>query len=81
MVSEGMEGDSNPDDNLRFVGRALDNIFIERLWLSLKYEDIYLKDYGSFIELREGLENYFDFYNYRRLYQSLDYKTPGRNIF
>jgi putative transposase len=62
-------------------GRALDNIFIERLWRSLKYEDIYLKDYRSFIELREGLENYFAFYNYRRLHQSLDYKTPAEIYF
>ena len=58
-------------------GRALDNIFIERLWRSLKYEDIYLKDYRSIPELREGLKNYFDFYNYRRLHQSLNYKTPA----
>jgi putative transposase len=62
-------------------GRALDNIFIERLWRSLKYEDIYLKDYRSFSELREGLENYFNFYNYRRIHQSLDYKTPAEIYF
>jgi hypothetical protein len=58
-------------------GRALDNIFIERLWRSLKYEDIYLKDYRTFSELRVGLKNYFDFYNNKRVHQSLNYKTPA----
>ncbi len=62
-------------------GRALDNIFIERFWRSLKYEDIYLKDYQSISELREGLKNYFDFYNYRRAHQSLKYKTPAEVYF
>jgi len=62
-------------------GRALDNIFIERLWRSLKYEDIYLKDYRSFSELRVGLINYFDFYNNKRLHQSLNYKTPAEVYF
>lgn len=62
-------------------GRALDNIFIERLWRSLKYEDIYLKDYRSFSELREGLNNYFDFYNNKRIHQSLNYKTPAEIYF
>jgi len=62
-------------------GRALDNIFIERLWCSLKYEDIYLKDYRSFHELREGLKSYFEFYNYKRVHQSLNYKTPAEIYF
>ena len=62
-------------------GRALDNIFIERFWRSLKYEDIYLKDYRTFEELKDGLKNYFDFYNYRRLHQSLNYKTPAEIYF
>lgn len=62
-------------------GRALDNICIERLWRSLKYEDIYIKDYHSFSELREGLNNYFDFYNNRRIHQSLKYKTPAEIYF
>lgn len=62
-------------------GRALDNIFIERFWRSLKYEDIYLKDYQSFTELRKGLDNYFNFYNYRRVHQSLNYKTPAEIYF
>ena len=58
-------------------GRALDNIFVERLWRTVKYEDIYLKDYGSVAEVRTGLEVYFRFYNYERGHQSLDYKTPA----
>jgi putative transposase len=68
------------DNNIRLSmdskGRALDNIFIERLWRSLKYEDIYLKEYQSFPELHEGLRKYFNFYNNERSHQSLGYKTP-----
>jgi len=58
-------------------GRALDNIFIERLWRSLKYEDIYIKEYRTYRELFEGLKNYFYFYNNKRIHQSLNYKTPA----
>lgn len=58
-------------------GRALDNIFIERLWRSLKYEDIYLKDYATVPELADGLAAYFTFYNYERPHQSLNYCTPA----
>lgn len=57
-------------------GRALDNIYVERLWRSLKYEDIYLKDYESTVELKAGLERYFNFYNTERFHQSHDYRTP-----
>jgi putative transposase len=57
-------------------GRATDNIFIERLWRSLKYEDIYMKDYSDGLELYNGLSKYFDFYNKVRPHQSLGYKTP-----
>jgi putative transposase len=57
-------------------GRALDNIFVERLWRSVKYEDIYLNDYQQVKEVRVGLKNYFQFYNKERLHQSLGYKTP-----
>jgi len=57
-------------------GRALDNIFIERLWRSLKYEDIYLRDYQNMSELKEGVKKYFIFYNERRIHESLDYGTP-----
>jgi putative transposase len=58
-------------------GRCMDNIFIERLWRSLKYEEVYLKDYASVTEARTGLERYFRFYNQERLHQSLDYRTPA----
>lgn len=57
-------------------GRALDNIFVERLWRSLKYEDIYLKDYESVKDARIGIKEYFLFYNNKRPHQSLDYKRP-----
>jgi len=58
-------------------GRCFDNIFVERLWRSLKYEEVYLKDYASVTEAREGIQGYFRFYNHARLHQSLDYKTPA----
>jgi putative transposase len=58
-------------------GRCLDNIFIERLWRSLKYEEVYLKDYQLVSEARTGIGKYFQFYNYERLHQSLDYQTPA----
>jgi putative transposase len=57
-------------------GRALDNIYVERLWRTLKYEDIYLKSYESVIELREGIDRYFEFYNKERFHQSHGYLTP-----
>ena len=62
-------------------GRALDNIYVERLWRSLKYEDIYLNDYESARELRRGVSRYFSFYNTRRFHQSLDYQTPDEVYF
>ena len=58
-------------------GRFMDNIFIERLWRSLKYEEVYLKDYESVAEARAGIEKYFRFYNQERLHQSLEYRTPA----
>jgi putative transposase len=58
-------------------GRALDNAMVERLWRTVKYEDIYLRDYGSPVELRQGLGRYFGFYNEERPHQALDYRTPG----
>jgi putative transposase len=57
-------------------GRALDNIFVERLWRSVKYEEVYLKDYRYVLDAITGLGAYFEFYNRERLHQSLDYKTP-----
>jgi putative transposase len=57
-------------------GRWMDNVIIERLWKSVKYEDVYLKAYDSIPAVREGLTTYFKFYNCRRRHQSLDRKTP-----
>jgi putative transposase len=59
------------------VNRALDNIFIERFWRTLKYEDIYLNDYRTMIELKAGLMRYMDFYNCERFHASQDYQTPN----
>jgi putative transposase len=58
-------------------GRAIDNIFIERLWRSVKYECVYLYAFEDGVQLYEGLKKYFDFYNNERGHQSLDYKTPA----
>ena len=58
-------------------GRALDNIFTERLWRTIKYEEVYLKDYASPREARQSLSQYLTFYNQERLHQSLDYQTPA----
>jgi putative transposase len=58
-------------------GRALDNVFVERLWRSVKYEDIYTKDYDKVSELESGLTAYFWFSDEERLHQSLDYRTPA----
>ena len=57
--------------------RALDNVFVERFWRSLKYEDIYIKGYETMPELRLGLRRYFEFFNGERFHQSLDYATPN----
>ena len=57
-------------------GRALDNVMVERLWRTVKYEDIYLRDYGDLREARAGLGDYFGFYNQERPHQGLDYRTP-----
>jgi putative transposase len=57
-------------------GRALDNIFVERLWRSVKYEEVYLHDYATVPEAVLGLRKYFGFYNTERMHQSLDYRTP-----
>lgn len=59
-------------------GRAIDNIFIERLWRTVKYEHIYLHAYPDGLALERGLTKYFHFYNYGRKHQSLDYQTPAQ---
>jgi putative transposase len=58
-------------------GRCLDNVFVERLWRSVKYEDVYIRGYESVPELERGLRAYFRFYNTERPHQSLDYRTPA----
>ncbi len=58
-------------------GRALDNVFVERLWRTVKYEDIDLRCYETVPELHRGLARYFAFYNDERLHQSLEYRTPA----
>ena len=62
-------------------GRALDNIFVERLWRTVKYEEVYLKDYGTPGEARQGLEEFFQLYNGQRPHQALGYQTPATVYF
>ena len=61
-------------------GRAIDNIFVERLWRTVKYENVYLQAYASTLELYNGLKKYFIFYNNERFHQSLDYKKQAKCI-
>jgi putative transposase len=62
-------------------GRALDNVFIERLWRSVKWENIYPKGYETLREVRQGLREYFEYYNERRPHQGLGYRTPAEVYF
>jgi len=62
-------------------GRAYDNIFVERLWRTVKYEEVYLRDYANLTEARENLERYFRFYNHARPHQSLNWRTPAETYF
>ena len=59
-------------------GRALDNAFVERLWRSVKWEEVCLKEYRTVAEAVSSLERYFQFYNHERLHQALDYRTPAQ---
>ena len=59
-------------------GRALDNIFTERLWRSVKYEEVYLNEYASPRDALNGISRYFTFYNAERPHQSLAYQTPAQ---
>lgn len=61
-------------------GRALDNVIVERFWRSVKYEDIYLRDYEGMEAARRGIGQYIEFYNWERPHQSLEYRTPGEVI-
>lgn len=62
-------------------GRVFDNIFVERLWRSVKYEEVYLKDYEDVRAARRGLRDYFQFYNTERYHQALEYRTPQSGHF
>lgn len=62
-------------------GRCMDNIFTERLWRTIKYENVYLHDYHTPAQAKQGLSEYFNFYNNRRIHQSLNYKTPEQIYF
>jgi putative transposase len=62
-------------------GRWIDNVFIERLWRSVKYEDVYLRSYENGREVQAGLTQYFDFYNRERIHQSHEYQTPDEIYF
>jgi len=74
-------GDNAIQISMDGKGRALDNIFTERLWRTVKYEEVYRYDYASPKEARQGLTRYFDFYNHQRLHQALDYRTPAEVYF
>ena len=58
-------------------GRCLDNVFVERLWRSLKYEEVYLHAYRDLVEARAGIARYIGFYNFERPHQALGYQTPN----
>ena len=62
-------------------GRAIDNVRTERLWRSLKYEEVYLNDYTDGTQGRKGIDSYFQFYNHRRHHQALNYRTPAAVYF
>jgi putative transposase len=62
-------------------GRVFDNIFSEWLWRTVKYEEVYLSEYRDVKQAVSGLGTYFDFYNNRRVHQSLDYRTPAEVYF
>ena len=63
--------------NMDSKGRALDNIFVERLWRTVKYEEVYIKAYQTARDAFQSLKKYFLFYNNQRLHQSLGYRTPA----
>lgn len=62
-------------------GRCMDNIFTERLWRTIKYENVYLKFYSTIPEAKKGLTDYFQFYNHRRLHEAINYQTPAEIYF
>ena len=74
----GMLEDAQVTISMDGRGRCLDNVFVERLWRSVKYEEVYLHEYQEMPEAHRGLSTYFRFYNEERLHQALDYQTPAR---
>jgi putative transposase len=77
----GMLKDNGIDISMDGRGRCMDNIFIERLWRTVKYENVYLMHYGSVPEGRQGIDSYFGFYNKDRPHQALEYQTPAEVYF
>jgi putative transposase len=73
--------DHGIDISMDGKGRWVDNVFVERLWRSVKYEDVYLRAYETPTELRNGLKRYFEFYNTRRRHSALDRRTPDAVYF
>ncbi len=73
--------EANVQISMESKGRALDNIFTERLWRTVKYEEVYIHDYSSPREARQALTHYFEFYNQHRLHQALGYQTPAEVYF
>ena len=71
-----VEGIVRRGDDRDGRGRALDNVFVERLWRTVKYEEVYLREYNTVREAQQGLGRYFGFYNDERLHQALGYRTP-----
>jgi len=77
----GLLQDSEIKISMDGRGRVYDNILVERLWRTVKYEEVYLHEYRTVSEARQGLRNYFLFYNMERLHQSLSYRTPSEVYF
>jgi putative transposase len=76
-----LSGKENIKISMDGRGRRMDNIFTERLWRTVKYENVYLNEYQNCGEANQGLTEYFKFYNERRKHQSLDYRTPAQIYF
>ena len=76
MAFTGVSKREGVDIGMDGRGRAMDNIFVERLWRNVKYEDVYLNGYATMGELHAGLTRYFTFYNGERPHQGLNYRTP-----
>ena len=73
--------DANVNISMDGKGRAIDNVFTERLWRTIKYEEVYLNEYTSPKEARRRIRQYLDYYNNERPHQSLSYRTPAEVYF